>query len=245
MPPQARALRVLVTAGPTWEPIDDVRYVGNRSSGRMGRAIAAAAAAAGHEVTLLLGPVPENEERADRSAPGSESQRGKSPEAADRTRSLDHLSTCRVERFQSTGELQNLLTNAWPDHDILVMAAAVADYRPVRIHRGKLGRTEGLTLELEPTPDLLATLAPGSRPQQTIVAFALEPAADLEDRARAKLARKGAAAIVANPLETMDAADVEGHFITPDSIESPGRMPKEAFAPWLIDRITALHATRS
>ena len=211
-PPQRRPIRILVTAGPTHEPIDAVRYLANRSSGRMGCALAAEAASRGHSTTLLLGPGP---------LPPPEG-------------------TClQTERFRTTADLEAALGRLWPDHDVLLMAAAVADYRPRHgSSEGKLRRQgETLHLELEPTPDLLAGLAAVTRHDQTLVAFALEPADGLVDAARAKLARKGAAAIVANPLETMDAENVTATLVLAHgtTVEAPADLPKAEFARWLLD----------
>lgn len=199
--------KILVTAGPTHEPIDAVRYLANRSSGAMGIAIAEAARDAGWDVTLLLGPVT-------REAP-----RG-----------------MRAERFESTAELMGLLEAHFPACDVLVMAAAVADYRPKPGGGGKIERSAaGLTLELEPTPDLVAGCAARKRDDQMIVGFALEEPAKLAERARSKLARKGLEAIVANPLSTMGAEGIDATVITAAGrVESPGPMAKPAFARWLV-----------
>jgi phosphopantothenoylcysteine decarboxylase/phosphopantothenate--cysteine ligase len=218
--------RILITAGPTHEPIDEVRFIGNRSSGRMGHAIAAAAAAPGATVTLLMGPAPVPETLGP--------------------------SGIRVERFRTTADLQAALAELWPAHDILIMAAAVADYRPRPgaggdAAGGKLRRTEGpLVLELESTPDLLAGVAAASRPDQTLIGFALEPPERLLESARDKLVRKGVHAIVANPLETMDGDEVAGTLVTPDGLRrpEPPRGPKTAFAAWLIEEVLTLHAAR-
>lgn len=226
--PSPPAPRLLVTAGPTHEPIDAVRYIGNRSSGRMGLAIASAAAAAGCPCTLLMGPA-----TLDPSDAGS---------------------GIRVARFRTTADLEGALAEHWPEHDVLVMAAAVADYRPAASASGdaavggKLRRREGpLTLELESTPDLLAGVAARSRPGQTLVGFALEPPERLLASARDKLVRKGVHAIVANPLETMDGQDVAGTIVTPEGLlrPEPARLSKEAFATWLVGRILDLHAGRA
>lgn len=213
--PTPRPLRVLVAYGPTHEPIDDVRFIGNRSSGRMGLAIADALARAGCAVTTAAGPgVP---------VPGLESGG-------------------RVVRFRTAADLLTLLRTEWPGHDALVMAAAVADYRPRTMLEGKMRREAGVrTLELEPTEDILAGLAPMTRPDQFVVGFALERSDDLEASAAAKLERKRADAIVANPLETMDAADVQGAVLLADAparwLRPAGRMPKDAFAAWLVHEL--------
>ncbi len=218
--PQPRSRRLLITAGPTREPLDDVRFISNRSSGQMGLALARAAAAAGCEVALLLGPV--------------------------------LVSTCwgddeavHVERFTTTAELQGLLAEYFPACDVLVMAAAVADYRLATPRAGKTPRSEGMRLELEPTPDLVAQVAANKRADQRVVAFALEEAAVLEARAADKMRRKKVDAIVANPLATMDAGRVAAVVLTADGqrheppatigsgAAGPGQS-KDAFARWLV-----------
>lgn len=210
--------KLLVTAGPTHEPIDSVRYIANRSSGRVGIAIAEAAAARGMVTTLLLGPT---------------------PRAPDDSR-------VKVLRFQSTAELQALLQMHFPSCDLLIMAAAVADFRPRRPAGAsdKLRRADtGLTLELEPTPDLLAGVARAKRESQVVVGFALEPRDRLMESALSKLDRKNLDYIVANPLETMDAEAISATLIAKGgerwSFPSDGTAfaTKQSFAAWLLDRI--------
>jgi len=119
-----------------------------------------------------------------------------------------------------------------------VMAAAVADWRPKVVAAGKMRRSSAApTVELEAVPEILGALASG--PRQFVVGFALEPADELLESARAKLARKRADCIVANPLETMDSARVDGTLVWPDDrVETPGvTTTKEAFAEWLVQRI--------
>jgi phosphopantothenoylcysteine decarboxylase / phosphopantothenate---cysteine ligase len=215
--------RILITAGPTHEPIDAVRYIANRSSGRLGIALAEAAAHRGHRTTLLLGPT--------------------------------HLqpvesSLLRTIRFQTAADLQALLRTHWPDHDVLIMAAAVADYRPgppnneplaaSRERPEKISRHDSpLTLHLEPTPDLLADLSSITRPDQQVIAFALEPNDHLLQSAREKLHRKRVDAIIANPLETMDATTINATMIFADGrqLRAPRSITKEDFAEWLLDHV--------
>ena len=218
VPHAGRPLRALVTVGPTHEPIDEVRYLGNRSSGRMGMAIAESLAAEGCSVTVLAGP------------------------------GVTATGGLTTERFVTTADLGRLLDRHWPAHDLLVMAAAVADYRPARAASGKMRREDGpVTLSLEPTPDLLAGLAARTGPGRFIVGFALERPDELEASARRKLARKGVDAIVANPIDTMDADDVEATlFLRDGSVRSPGpgRLPKRAFARWLARTVVPMAADR-
>lgn len=205
------ARRLLITAGPTHEPIDEVRYLANRSSGRLGIALAEAAADRGWQTTLLLGPTP---------------------------RECDHPHV-GVVRFRTAEDLRAALEARQEDWDVLVMAAAVADYRPAVVQRGKLERQAGgtITLELAPTPDLVAGLAAQRRRDQRIVAFALEQPQRLEARALAKMQRKGVDAILANPLGTMEAEAIEPTLLWADGrIIRPGPMPKADFGPWLIAR---------
>ena len=212
-------LWVLVAAGPTHEPIDDVRYIGNRSSGRMGTSICRAFLDAGCQVTLARGP------------------------------GVASVDGCTDRRFGTAAELLELLKKEWPAHQLLVMAAAVADYRPARRVDGKLRREDGpLTLALEPTEDILSGLAGARHDRQYVVGFALERPEELAASAATKLARKRADAIVANPLETMDSADVDGHVLFADgrTMSPPGgRMAKPAFAAWLAAVILPLAKARA
>lgn len=209
-------MRILITAGPTREPIDDVRFISNRSSGQMGFALAQAAVDAGHYVTLLLGPV---------LLPPSVGER------------------VRIERFNTTAELEALLAEHFPSCDVLIKAAAVADYRPSKLLRGKTPRGDGLSIQLEPTPDLVAGCAKTKRDDQTIIAFALEDPLVLESRAVEKMQRKKVDAILANPLQTMDAADIEPILFYADGRrDAPGRMPKTQLAKWLVSRIDSVLA---
>jgi phosphopantothenoylcysteine decarboxylase/phosphopantothenate--cysteine ligase len=209
--------RLLITAGPTHEPIDAVRYLGNRSSGRLGIALAdeAVRRSSGWDVTLLLGPAP-------------------------RTPSDSRV---RVRRFRTAADLQTLLAEEAGEATVVLMAAAVADYRP-RIDAGSLAgkirrKNERLRLDLEPTPDLLAGLAAERRPGQILVGFALEPRDELLASARAKLERKGIDLVVGNPLETMDSETIEAVVLGRDGFEArtPGAISKEKFAAWLLDLI--------
>lgn len=214
--------RLLITAGPTHEPIDAVRYIANRSSGRLGIALAEAAAEAGWRVRLLLGPTPRD------------------------------CTDTRVEvtRFRTTADLESLLGAELASCDVLVMAAAVADYRPAanKTTQSKLRRSDdALTLHLESTPDLLAGCSAKRRADQLLVGFALEPRAELDTSAREKLIRKGVDLIVANPLETMDSTTIEATVYdrTGPTAATPGPIEKSAFGGWLLERIAAAMPQRS
>lgn len=125
------------------------------------------------------------------------------------------------------------------------MAAAVADYRPRPAPPEALGKLKrdpaGLTLHLDPTPDLLAACAARRRPHQLLIGFALEPRERMVDSAQHKLARKGVDLIVANPLETMDAEGIEASAVGPSGVvaSTPGLIPKDQFANWLLGVIDA------
>jgi phosphopantothenoylcysteine decarboxylase/phosphopantothenate--cysteine ligase len=162
-------VRVLITAGRTEEEIDPVRYISNRSSGKMGFALARRAAALGAEVTLIHGAV-----------------------------DMQPPEVGAVSRAGSAVEMKKAVSSAFPGCDVLIMAAAVADYAPASRSRGKIRRdTEGMTLELEPTPDILAGLAGSKRDGQIVVGFALE-SRNGEASARRKGAAKGCDYIVLN-----------------------------------------------
>lgn len=166
---------IVVTAGPTYEAIDPVRFLGNRSSGRMGFALARQAAIRGGAVTLIAGPVKLE------TPPGVQ----------------------RVD-VVSAAEMEAALRESAPDADLVVMAAAVADYRPRECAEQKLKKSggDGLALDLEQNPDLLAGLA-SVAPQALRVGFAAETE-HLERSARAKLKAKGAHWIVANDVSRPD-----------------------------------------
>ncbi|MFZ0980287.1 MAG: bifunctional phosphopantothenoylcysteine decarboxylase/phosphopantothenate--cysteine ligase CoaBC [Candidatus Acidiferrales bacterium] len=170
---------VLVTAGPTREDIDPVRFLTNRSSGKMGYALAEAAIRRGARVILVSGPT-------DLTVPGG----------------VDWIPV------RSTQEMRHAVRERSAEANVIIMAAAVSDYRPAASHTQKLKRGEGsLTLQLEPTPDILAELGreKGSR---ILVGFAAETT-QLAENARAKLARKGADMIVANDV-TQEGAGFDG-----------------------------------
>lgn len=209
-------MKLLISSGPTREPIDTVRYISNRSSGRLGSELAAHAADAGHTVTLLRGPA------------------SLAPPPRENLAVID---------FTSTADLLGLLEQHFPACDALVMAAAVADYTPKQRVEGKTERGKGLTIELVPTPDLVGTIAPTKRDDQRVIAFALEEPANLERRALEKMARKKVDAIVANPLVTMDADTIDPTLFTKDGGKhAPGTMTKADFAPWLVEHVDALCA---
>lgn len=167
--------RVLVTAGGTREPLDPVRFLGNRSSGRQGIAIADRARLRGADVTLI----------------------GANLE-------VDAPDGLRVIPVTSAEELHRACTAELPGHDLIVMAAAVADYRPVSVSERKIAKEDAgdqLTVTLERTPDILRGLVASASAEQTTVGFAAETEPDDErllDRARAKLQRKGCDVLVVN-----------------------------------------------
>ena len=225
-PPLARDIRepdfegrhVVVSAGGTAEAIDPVRFIGNRSSGKMGAAIADAALARGARVTVVVGrvevPLP--------------------AEAA-------------VVHAESTAEMRDAVVDAVVAQraDVLVMAAAVADFRPVRSSDTKLARSGALTLELEATPDILAEvgrLAATLDPRPVIVGFAAETGS--LDRAPEKLRRKGADLLVANDVaETGSGFGTDTNRVSilaaDGSREDLPLVTKREVADRLLDRVAA------
>jgi phosphopantothenoylcysteine decarboxylase/phosphopantothenate--cysteine ligase len=209
--------RVLVTAGGTREPIDAVRYVGNRSSGRMGHALAARAAVRGAEVTLVAANV-----------------------------SLPEPAGVRVQPVQTAAELAAACERAFDDCDVLLMAAAVADFRPRNPVDHKLKKADGApTLELEPTPDVLAALSARRRPEQLLVGFAAEHGERALEHAREKLRRKRLDAVVVNDVSQagigFDAADNAVTVLAADGTETAlARAGKARIADGILDRLEDL-----
>jgi len=204
-------MRILITAGPTQEPIDPVRYLGNRSTGQMGRSLAEAALKAGHAVTLILGPI-----------------------------SIDMPQACRRIDVLSSGEMHKAVLDEFPRHDLLLMAAAVADYRPKVVQPQKIERGGTLTLELEPTEDILAAAGSIKQADQRTVGFSLVDRSNL-GRSLEKLRKKKADLIVSNPLETVGSKTVEAVLLWPSgrSEEVPCRSKGE-FADNLLQRAVEL-----
>jgi phosphopantothenoylcysteine decarboxylase/phosphopantothenate--cysteine ligase len=210
-------LRVLVTAGGTRERIDSVRYVGNRSSGRMGVALAAEAARRGASVILIAANV-----------------------------TLPAPAGVRVVDVESAADLLDAARAEFAGAHVLLMAAAVADFRPEQAVEDKITKTgrDGLALRLEPTEDVLAALAGDRTPGQTLVGFAAEHGDGAVQRGRAKLERKGLDAVVVNDISRaeigFDVADNEVTIVTADGERHVPLGPKEAVAAAILDAVGAL-----
>ncbi|MEQ1820900.1 MAG: bifunctional phosphopantothenoylcysteine decarboxylase/phosphopantothenate--cysteine ligase CoaBC [Fimbriimonadaceae bacterium] len=206
-------MSVLITSGPTQEPMDDVRYLSNRSSGKMGAALARAALLLGANVTVITGPTAVS-----------------LPLAA---------TVIRVNTAEEmlTAAQANLAAKDW-----IIGAAAVADYRPAKPFAGKMRRSsDDLTIELAPNPDIIATLAKLANPKQRVVGFAAEPTGDTSI-AREKIQRKGLYAIAANDVSRMDigfgADQNELVLIRADgSSSSSGTRSKLQVALWLFEEL--------
>ena len=214
-------LRVLVTAGGTREPIDSVRYLGNRSSGRTGVALAAEAAGRGAEVTLIAANV------------GLEAPEG-----------------VRVLAVQTAAELCSVARAEFPEADVLLMAAAVADFRPAHPQDTKIkksGRGE-LELALEPTTDVLRSLSEARRGGQTLVGFAAEHGEGGLARARDKLESKALDAVVLNDISRadigFDTEDNEVTIVTAAGDQPVPLGPKAAVASAILDCVDTLRAQR-
>jgi phosphopantothenoylcysteine decarboxylase/phosphopantothenate--cysteine ligase len=181
-------LRVLITAGGTREPIDSVRFVGNSSSGRMGLALAQAAHARGANVTVIAANV-----------------------------ALDPPAGVAWREVSTAAELLQACEEEFPACDVLLMAAAVADFRPTSPAEGKIKKTgrERLQVELEPTADVIAALAEHRRPNQTLVGFAAEHGERAIECGHAKLASKNLDAVVVNDISRTDIGfEVDANEVT-------------------------------
>jgi phosphopantothenoylcysteine decarboxylase / phosphopantothenate---cysteine ligase len=213
-------LRVLVSAGGTREPIDSVRYVGNRSSGRMGLALAHEAARRGAEVTLVCANV-----------------------------SLPVPAGVRSLEVATAAELEAALRAEFGTSDVLVMAAAPADFRPAGPEAGKIAKKDrgGLVIELEPTTDILAALAAERRGDQTLVGFAAEHGEGATGRGRDKLVRKGLDAVVVNDISRsdigFDADQNEVTIVLAEGERPVARAPKSEIAGAILDVVQELRTS--
>jgi phosphopantothenoylcysteine decarboxylase/phosphopantothenate--cysteine ligase len=212
-------LRVLVTAGGTREPIDSVRFIGNRSSGRMGLALAEEAARRGAEVTLVAANV-----------------------------TIPPPAGAETVTVETTAELDAAVRERFKDADVLIMAAAPADFRPKEAGEGKLGREgAGLEMQLEPTEDIVAAVAAGRRPDQTVVGFAAEHGEGAVERGREKLARKGLDAVVVNDISRtdigFDSAENEVTIVLAEGEREVGRRPKQEVAAAILDEVERFRTT--
>jgi phosphopantothenoylcysteine decarboxylase/phosphopantothenate--cysteine ligase len=205
---------ILVTAGGTREALDPVRFIGNRSSGKMGYALAEAAQSRGAKVILVSGPT-----------------------------ALHPPARCEVVKVITADEMRRAVLDRMSTATMVIKSAAVADYRPVLVSEHKLKRSGPLTLELAPTEDILAEVVRRRRVGQLIVGFAAETQNQMEN-GRAKLLKKGADAIVVNDVTGKDSGiDADRNaatFLTPStSIDLP-QMPKRELADRILDEILTL-----
>ena len=211
--------RVLVSLGGTREPLDPVRYLGNRSSGRMGATIVAEALRRGAEVTAVAAAT-----------------------------FVDPPDAARLLRVETAQQLYDTVLAEAEGQDVIVMAAAVADFRPKRVAEGKLKKDQGVPeVVLEPTPDTLAELGRRRRPGQVLVGFAAETGDHLAG-ARHKLEAKHLDLVVLNHVEGAHSAfgadDADAYLVDPGHVEELPRTSKAAIAARLLDRIEALLAAR-
>ncbi len=214
-------VRVLVTAGPTQESLDPVRYLTNHSSGKMGYAIARAAAWRGAEVTLVSGPT-----------------------ALKKPAYVDTVDVVTAR------EMFGAVTSRAGEQDVIIKAAAVADYRPAQVADGKIkkGAGEGLTLGLRRTDDILAYLGEHKRPGQILCGFSMETE-NLVENSRKKLIRKSLDIVAANSLKEEGAGfGVSTNVLTLITREDETQLPlltKEEAAHRLLDRIAELRGERA
>jgi phosphopantothenoylcysteine decarboxylase / phosphopantothenate---cysteine ligase len=209
---------VLVTAGGTREALDPVRYIGNRSSGKMGYALADAAQNRGAKVLLISGPT-----------------------------AIHPPARCEIVRVTTAEEMRTVVLGRMAEATMVIKAAAVADYRPLNVSEQKVKRTGPMTIELAPTEDILAEVTKQRRPGQLIVGFAAETE-NMTENGRAKMLRKGADAIVVNDVSVegigIDADRNAATFLTAStSIEMP-EMSKRKLADRILDEIVALRRPR-
>lgn len=213
-----RGRNVVITSGPTQEPLDDVRFLSNRSSGQMGAALARAALLMGAQVTVVTGPA----------------------------KAMYPLQA-KVVRVRTAAEMLEATLSAAKEASIVIGAAAVADYRPVNPVAGKIRRSaESISVELVSNPDIIATVA-RTYAGATVVGFAAEPTSDL-GVAREKLRRKGIFAIAANDVSQPGIGfDANENALTliagSGQVIESGRKSKLACALWLLEHVAAMQGT--
>lgn len=214
-PKDMQGKKVLVTAGPTQEKIDPVRYITNHSSGKMGYAIAKNAMLRGAEVTLVSGPV-----------------------------SIAPPSFVKVVPVTTAGEMFEAVTSVSEEQDIIIKAAAVADYRPKEVSREKIKKKDGqMSIELERTEDILKYLGEHKRQNQFLCGFSMETQ-NMIGNSRAKLEKKNLDMVAANNLK-VEGAGFQGDtnvltLITQEKEVSLPLMSKEDAAAKLLDKILSL-----
>jgi len=210
---------VLITAGGTREALDPVRFLGNRSSGKMGYALAEAAQSRGAKVILVSGPS-----------------------------ALYPPAHCELVKITTADEMRAAVLGRMPEATLVIKAAAVADYRPSVVADQKLKRTGPLTVELLPTEDILAEVVRQRKPGQLIVGFAAETENRLEN-GRAKLLRKGVDAIVVNDVSREGVgfdSDMNGAtFLTANTALDLPEMPKRKLADRILDEVVGLRRPQS
>ena len=215
-PGDLEGLRIIVTAGPTQEPIDPVRYISNRSSGKMGYALAAAAVRRGAKVTLISGPT-----------------------------ALPAPTGCEVVSIETAEQMHDAVTRRFPACDALIAAAAVADFTPAKVFGRKVKKNAlPPTLELRATPDIVAECGERKKPGQVLVGFAAETE-DLKANAQKKLAAKHLDLVVANDVSRggvgFGSDRNAGHLFFADGREMDiEEMAKSAMADRILDAIAGI-----
>ena len=219
--------KVLILSGPTHEYFDPVRFIGNASSGKMGKALAEEALKRGMEVEFISGPVPdENLPNVD-ATPSSHSNHEKNATRASRL---------RIKKVTSAEEMLAAAQEKFAAADLIIFAAAVADYQPAEKSNEKLPKVgNNITIELKPTPDIAATLCANKRKDQIAIGFALQTH-DGETKAREKLVSKNLDGIVLNTPATLGAKSGLFTWIGKHSIESWGSLDKVECAKKILNK---------
>lgn len=209
-------MRFLITAGPTREPIDPVRYITNRSSGRMGYSLAGAAVHEGHRALLISGPT-----------------------------SLEVPAGVDFIPVETAEEMYDAVRHYCADTDAAILCAAVADYRPVHVPARKIKKNEAsMTIELERTPDILGSMRDVFGYRGVLIGFAAETH-DVEEYAREKLLRKQCDLMVANDVSRrdigFDSSQNEVSLVSADGVRHLEKAPKPQIALSIIDEAVRLH----
>ncbi|MEI7850475.1 MAG: phosphopantothenoylcysteine decarboxylase [Kiritimatiellales bacterium] len=233
--------KVLILSGPTHEYFDPVRFIGNASSGKMGKALAEEALKRGMDVEFISGPVPEgNLPQCGSGIPAASEAAGREARLSERKQRPEGAATrfhLKIQKVTSAEEMLAAAREKFGFADLIIFAAAVADFQPLEKSAEKFPKTgTNITIELKPTPDIAATLCANKRKDQVAIGFALQTH-DGETKAREKLVSKNLDGIILNTPVTLGAESGLFTWIDNHSMESWGSLIKVECAKRIFIRL--------
>jgi phosphopantothenoylcysteine decarboxylase/phosphopantothenate--cysteine ligase len=233
--------KVLILSGPTHEYFDPVRFIGNASSGKMGKALAEEALKRGMDVEFISGPVPEgNLPQCGSGIPAASEAAGREARLSERKQRPEEAATrfhLKIQKVISAEEMLDAAQEKFAAADLIIFAAAVADFQPLEKSDEKVSKTEhSISIELKPTPDIAATLCANKRKDQIAIGFALQTH-DGEAKAREKLISKNLDGIVLNTPATLGSETGLFTWIDFQGLEDWGSLTKAACAKQIFDQM--------